>query len=390
LEGIDEDWSSLTTDNKADYRNIPHGTYTFKLKALGGSRLWSDTFEYSFVIHPPWWLSWWAYSAYSLLVFGMAFSYIRMRESSLKKRQRELEEKVSQATFEIRKQKDEVEKQKDFAEEQRKNAESQKHFADLQKHLAEEKNREILDSIEYAKRIQTAILPPLRIIREFLENAFVLYLPKDIVAGDFYWMETVGKTIYLAACDCTGHGVPGAMVSVVCNNALNRSLNEFGEREPGKIFDRTRELILENFSKSDEEVKDGMDASLCCLNLEKSELLWAGANNPLWIYRNGAKIIEEIKPDKQPIGSAHKPSAFTTHKIEIYPNDVLYLFTDGFTDQFGGSKNKKLTKRIFREILTQIAELPMEEQRSRLLDFHLQYRGKNEQVDDICIIGVKV
>ena len=259
-----------------------------------------------------------------------------------------------------------------------------------EKEKVEFQKQEILDSIEYAKRIQTAILPPPRIVKEFLKNSFVLYLPKDIVAGDFYWMESMDDKIYFAACDCTGHGVPGAMVSVVCNNALNRALNEFGERDPAKLFDKTRELVLENFAKSDEEVQDGMDASLAVLNVETKEMLWSGANNPLWIYRTKSNFIEEIKADKQPIGKGYENKPFTTHKVDLNEGDIIYLFTDGYSDQFGGDKGRKLTKSKFKDLLLKIANLPMEKQREELLSFHDKYRGIEEQVDDICIIGVRV
>ncbi|MFM7106798.1 MAG: triple tyrosine motif-containing protein, partial [Flavobacteriales bacterium] len=203
LEGMDENWSGLTSSNEATYGNLPQGTYTFLVKAMNSDGVWSEPFQYTFTIRPPWWLTWWAYAAYAIFIVGSIFSYIRWRERSLRARQKELEIKVDEATVVIRKQKDEVEHQKE---------------------VVEEKNREILDSIEYAKRIQTAILPPPRIIKSFLKGSFILYLPKDIVAGDFYWMDSMDDTIYFAACDCTGHGVPGALVSVVCNNALNRSV----------------------------------------------------------------------------------------------------------------------------------------------------------------------
>jgi serine phosphatase RsbU (regulator of sigma subunit) len=259
-----------------------------------------------------------------------------------------------------------------------------------QKHLVEVKNREILDSIEYAKRIQTAILPPARVVHSFFKDSFILYLPKDIVAGDFYWMEEAEGRTYFAACDCTGHGVPGAMVSVVCNTALNRAITEMGERLPGKILDRTREMVLENFSKSDDEVKDGMDASLACLLPDQKTLLWAGANNPLWIYRAGMRNIEEIKADKQPVGQSDQVKPFSTHEISVSPGDIIYLFTDGYADQFGGEHNRKLTRRGFKELLLSMADRAMDEQRSLLHEYLIQYRGTEEQIDDVCVMGVRV
>jgi tetratricopeptide (TPR) repeat protein len=286
-------------------------------------------------------------------------------------------------------------KQKDIIENQKNEVEIKNSLIEEQSRIVALKNNEILSSINYAKRIQTAILPPPRVVKEFLKNSFILYLPKDIVAGDFYWMDSAsteesgqGGEVFIAACDCTGHGVPGAMVSVVCNNALNRAVNEFGERLPGKIFDKARELVLENFEKSDEEVKDGMDASLCALDIKNRKLLWAGANNPLWILRNNEML--EYKPDKQPIGKGYDNKPFTTHEISLQEGDIIYLFTDGYADQFGGEKGKKMTKARFREFVLSIAHQSMEVQREALLKFHDEYRGQEEQVDDICVIGVRV
>jgi tetratricopeptide (TPR) repeat protein/serine phosphatase RsbU (regulator of sigma subunit) len=262
----------------------------------------------------------------------------------------------------------------------------QKEEVELQKEIVEEKNTEILDSITYAKRIQEAILPPTRLVKEWLPNSFILYKPKDIVAGDFYWMENIGDTIIFAAADCTGHGVPGAMVSVVCHNAMNRAVREFGLREPGKILDKTRELVVRTFEKSEEEVKDGMDIALCSMSGNK--LQYAGANNPLWIIRNGEVL--ETKATKQPIGKVDNPQPFTTHTFELQQGDVFYIFSDGYVDQFGGRKGKKFKAKAFRELLLSIQDRNMEEQRMLINEAFEQWRGDLEQVDDVCVIGVNV
>ncbi|MFM7813823.1 MAG: PP2C family protein-serine/threonine phosphatase, partial [Flavobacteriales bacterium] len=194
----------------------------------------------------------------------------------------------------------------------------------------------------------------------------------------------------LAVADCTGHGVPGALVSIACNNALNRAVSEFGLRDPGEIFDKTRELLIENFAKSDDDVKDGMDASLCALKLSEGRMKWSGANIPLWIYRKKQGLIEQIKGDRQSIGKVYDYKPFKTHDLEVSAGDVIYLFSDGYADQFGGLSNKKLTKAKFRELLMSIAELPASEQRIRLLDFQTTFRNGMAQVDDICVIGIVV
>lgn len=257
-----------------------------------------------------------------------------------------------------------------------------------QKAMVEEKNREVMDSINYAKRIQEAILPPPRIFQGALPNSFVLYKPKDIVAGDFYWLDRKGDEVIFAAADCTGHGVPGAMVSVVCNNAMNRAVREFGLTEPGAILNKTRELVVEQFGKSDEEVKDGMDIALC--SLKGNQLKYAGANNALWIIRKGAEGVEEYKATKQPIGKVDNPLPFETHSIELNPGDTFYIFSDGYVDQFGGEKGKKFKTKAFKQLLLSIQEGPLEDQCSVIDESFEAWRGDLEQVDDVCIIGVRV
>ncbi|MFT7614048.1 MAG: serine phosphatase RsbU (regulator of sigma subunit) [Parvicellaceae bacterium] len=267
---------------------------------------------------------------------------------------------------------------------QKKLIEVQKHEVELQKELVDEKNREILDSISYAKRIQKAILPPDKLFKENLPESFVLYKPKDIVAGDFYWMEKVRDTIFFAAADCTGHGVPGAMVSVICNNGLNRSVREFGLTEPGQILDKTRMLVIQEFEKSEEEVKDGMDIAMCALDGMKMH--YSGANNPLWIVRNGEVL--ETKADKMPIGKYDSLAPFRTHTLELQEGDSIYVFTDGYVDQFGGEKGKKLKAKNFKELLLSIQDQPMSLQKTSLDESFEKWRGDLEQIDDVCIIGV--
>ncbi|MEY4110445.1 MAG: hypothetical protein RLZZ46_800, partial [Bacteroidota bacterium] len=265
----------------------------------------------------------------------------------------------------------------------------QKRIIGMQKTKVEEQKREILSSIEYARRIQQAILPSEQFMHHHLPEYFLIYQPKDIVAGDFYWMQLIDETIYLAVCDCTGHGVPGAMVSVVCHNALNRALNEFEEREPGKILDKTRDLVVGNFAGSDENVQDGMDASILCFVPGENKVIWSGANHTLWIYRNEKKTIYAVKPDKQAVGKTDNPIPFTTKEIDIGHGDILYLTTDGYADQFGGENGRKLTRKRFKEYLTGIAGLPMKEQQNLLTAYHFEYKGQEEQVDDICVMGIR-
>ena len=259
-----------------------------------------------------------------------------------------------------------------------------------QKEMVEEKNREIVDSINYALRLQQAIIPPIDKIKEKFPDSFVLFKPKDIVSGDFYWMDVKGNTVSLAAADCTGHGVPGALVSVVGANSLNRCVKEFGLKKPSIILDKLRELIVETFEMSNHEVKDGMDISFIQFDPERKKAQWSGANNPLWILRNDSTEIEEIKADKQPIGKFEHGKPFTNHEIEVFPGDCFYLFTDGFADQFGGEKGKKLKAAVMRDLFISMKGVPMETQKTKINEAFENWKNVLEQVDDVCVIGLRI
>lgn len=278
--------------------------------------------------------------------------------------------------------------------------------------IIEHKHQEMIDSVTYAKRIQTAILPTNAFFFHHLPDSFVLYKPKDIVAGDFYWMEPVGDSmIIFAAADCTGHGVPGAMVSVICSNALNRAVKEYHMTEPANILYKTRDIVIERFERSEEEVKDGMDVSLCNYNKTLKVLQYSGAQNPLWIVsRNPNKVssekevlnarelgltaydlyLHEIKPNKQPIGKYAELSPFTNHSIQMEAGDIIYLFSDGYADQFGGPKGKKFKYSTFKELILSVYEQPMAEQRQIIDQRFEEWRGELEQIDDVCVIGVRI
>lgn len=289
--------------------------------------------------------------------------------------------------------------QKQEVETQKEEIENQKHQVELAHAQLERKNEEVMDSITYARRIQKAILPPNSIVKKLLPAAFILYKPKDIVAGDFYWLDSsVVNTgngdeseVLFAAADCTGHGVPGALVSVVCNNAMNRAVREYGLRDPGQILDKVRDIVIAEFSRSDEEVKDGMDIALVSL-AKKSDmttrLKFAGANNPLWLIRDQELI--EIKADKQPIGKYAEHQPFTTHEMDLKAGDCLYVFSDGYADQFGGEKGKKFKARNMKDLLLGIHKDSPESQKYALDKAFEDWRGSLEQVDDVCVIGVRI
>lgn len=280
-----------------------------------------------------------------------------------------------------------------------------------QKEIVEHKNSEIVDSIQYAKRLQGAILASDESIRKFFKSSFLFYLPKDIVAGDFYWIEEVDEWKFFAAADCTGHGVPGAMVSVVCHNALNRSVKEFGFSDPAEILNNVRRLVIETFAKSESEVKDGMDIGLCAFNKKTEELFFAGANNGLYLITNkdnnevitycndngsilqsadNAHILCEIKPDKQPVGKYTHMHPFVSHKIHYQKGDIIYLFSDGYADQFGGPKNKKYKSKNFKQLLLDNHHLDLKSQEQKIRSEFQNWKGTREQLDDVCVFAVQL
>jgi serine phosphatase RsbU (regulator of sigma subunit) len=259
-----------------------------------------------------------------------------------------------------------------------------------QKAIIEEKNKDITDSINYAKRIQDAILPDLEIKERLFPDSFIILQPRDIVSGDFYWFSEKNGEQIITAADCTGHGVPGAFMSMIGNAFLTEVVNERGITEPGKVLSDLRYLVIRALKQTGAqgEQKDGMDMSLLRI-LPNYKADWAGANNPLWIIRRGQLI--EYKGDKRPVGFyTGKGLPFTNHSIELQKGDTLYIFTDGFADQFGGPEGKKFKYARLKELLLSIQHSTMKEQESILLKTFRDWQGKLEQVDDVCIIGVRI
>ena len=249
---------------------------------------------------------------------------------------------------------------------------------------------QVTDSIKYAKRIQDAILPPSKMIDRLLPNSFILFKPKDIVSGDFYWMEEKGDKVFFAAVDCTGHGVPGALMSIVGSNALNLALSNKKVANPGDVLNELNNAISTSLHKVDDSsAKDGMDIAVCAINKEKNELEYSGAYNPLYLVRNGE--VEQIKADKYAIGSVDvEEHTYTNHTLQLQKGDYIYIFSDGYPDQFGGVKGKKFMYKKFRELLLEVSSQPIDKQKE-LLDTTIEdWRGPLEQVDDILIIGLQI
>ena len=273
-------------------------------------------------------------------------------------------------------------------------------------HIVSQKNKEITASITYAKRIQDALFPTLGKFYQELPNSYLIYKPKDIVAGDFYWLEKKDDLVLFAVADCTGHGVPGAMVSVVCNNALNRTVNEFKITQPALILDKVTELVKSAFEKSEEKVMDGMDICLCSLNTKTKELEYAGAHNSLYIvtknknnftqYINDRTIIEgdnyliTIPANKQPIGDFEYIKPFVNHSIQLAKGDYLCLFSDGYADQFGGERGKKFKYKPFKNMLLSTYNKPYVEQKQTIETVFENWIGDFEQIDDVCLMGINI
>jgi serine phosphatase RsbU (regulator of sigma subunit) len=262
-----------------------------------------------------------------------------------------------------------------------------------QKEELEEKNKDITDSINYAKRIQEAILPPMEMCKDLFPESFILFHPRDIVSGDFYWFaEKNGKRL-IAAVDCTGHGVPGAFMSMIGNSFLNEIVNERGITQPDLILNKLRDQVIHSLKQSEAEnrANDGMDISLLCFEEKQGRLSaqWAGANNSLWLIRDG--ICIPYHPDKRPISySRGQELPFTNHSIDLQKGDLLYIFSDGFADQFGGDRGKKFKYKQLQEVLLSIRNEAMHIQEKRLLQAFNNWKGALEQVDDVLIIGVRV
>ncbi len=264
----------------------------------------------------------------------------------------------------------------------------QKRIIEDQKLLVEEKNTEILDSINYAKYLQGAILPDEKDIIQNFTDGFLLYMPKDIVAGDFYWHHHSNDYIYFAVADCTGHGVPGALVSVVCANALDKAVTDLNCPEPGPLLDNVREIVIKQFEGVNKDVKDGMDISLCRIDHQSGELLFAGANNPCWVHSgNGWNVI---KGDRQPVGNYDHATPFATKSIHVEKGDWLFLLTDGIIDQFGGEDGKKLKSKGLQEWLSESNDLSGTDRQKHLVEKLNSWLEREEQIDDICILGIRL
>lgn len=359
LEGYDENWASPTNVRYASYTELPGGTYTFKIKATNSDGVWKEIpYEISIKVIPPWWKTTWFYVVSSILIIASIFGFISYRTSSIKKENKLLENKVTERTKELA-----------------------------------EKNRDITSSIEYAKRIQEAILPSKDLIFSKLKNAFILYKPKDIVSGDFYWFGEKNNNKIIAVVDCTGHGVPGAFMSMIGHNLLNQIVSEKNILTPGIILEKLHKGVQAALKQgqNDVDTNDGMDVSILSINTDTRECLWSGAFRSLVIVNNEGDL-EKIEGNKYPVGGAQLDTerVFETHYRQLNKNDCLYMSTDGYADQFGGIKGKKFMVKQLYDIFKSIHQYNIIEQQKELEKTFTDWKGNFEQVDDVLIIGIKL
>lgn len=360
------DWSEWKESSEIDF--IPHsGTYTVSVRAKNIFGNIVSSREYNMEVQAPIWEQVWfiimvtlVLSAIITLIFILSQ---KRKEKRLRKYNKELEQKVEERTLQIQEQKDQIER----------------------------KNTEITDSINYASQIQTAILPPLQIMKKFISESFILNRPKNIVSGDFYWLSRVDNSLIITVADCTGHGVPGAFLSILGVTFLNEIILKIDILHANTILNILRKRIIKSLNQKGYQSKrlDGIDLALIILNLETNELEYAGANNPAYIVRNNN--LTEIKADDMPIGMHfHSDKPFTNHTAQVQKGDMIYLFSDGYVDQFGGKQGRKFLSKNFKELIKTISVFPMEEQKNILNETIETWKGDRPQLDDILIMGLRV
>ncbi len=385
---------------KATFQNLPPGNYVFSYRAKGKDGIWSYYKGIEFEILKPLWQRTWFILLMVALLMAAVYVFIKLRERALRIRNEMLEKLVQERTREIEMQKVELEQKNIELEQQQEEIIAQRDELARQRDVARKQRdeiarqqAEIMDSIYYAKRIQAAILPPISMIKKFIPELFILYLPRDIVSGDFYWFKKIEDKIIVAAADCTGHGVPGAFMSMLGIALLEEiSMTQRDNLNTGKMLDTLRDRVIQSLHQTGkiEEAKDGMDIALYILDTKTLRLQFSGAFNPLLIVRNDT--LYELKPDRMPIGIFEDVrDNFKTIYFDVETNDMIYSFSDGYASQFGSKKGKKFRISRLKKLLLSISELPVDEQLEYLQTTLKNWMGvKYKQVDDILVIGVRV
>jgi serine phosphatase RsbU (regulator of sigma subunit) len=385
LEGFDSEWSPANKKTEATYTSLPPGKYIFKVTASNRYGQWSQTpAEFVFNITPPFWRTIWFYLAVIIFVTTSIILFIKHRERKLKNERDNLEKIVKERTHEVVEQKKEIEQQHDILIEQQK---------------------EITESIQHAKRLQSAVIPSESVFNEVFSDSFILYKPKDIVSGDFYWFCKHDNNIIVIAADCTGHGVPGAFTSMLGISLLNKIVTDAETTSPDEIMHKMRENIIKSLNQSEESnLQDGMDMVILTFNTELTELEFCGANNSMFIVRKNEFLtdnpdclviksenffIKEYKGNKMPVSIYPRMTPFAKEKIKLFPEDKIYIFSDGYMDQIGGPRKKRFMNKQFKEVLLEINNLPMQEQKRNLDQKMQDWMICEKQLDDITVIGIR-
>ena len=371
LEGFDSRWTKPGTNHFVTYTNLDPGVYTFKVKASNNDGAWNENaIVIKLTIVPPFWKTTW----FRLSVIGgfilLVFSFFRARIRRLRRTQIKLEAQVAAKTRELR---------------------EEKELVDRQNELIEKKNHSITSSIHYAKRIQESILPIKEKLNDLIPESFIFFKPKDIVSGDFYWFANYKGTILVAAVDCTGHGVPGAFMSLIGNNLLNDVVKSHGIIDPLEILKRMHEGLVTALKKGEQEsdTVDGMDITLCAFNIKNKTLEVSSSGRSLLMIRGGQ--IKKMKIGKYPLGLVTKKAiVFEKETLEIKEGDTFYLYTDGYCDQFGGDNDDKYLDSNFEALLLKIQNQNMESQSVSLGKEIENWRGENPQIDDMLVIGIRI
>jgi len=394
LEGLEDDWNVGGKDRRAVYTSLPSGEYTFLLRASNNDGVWNKkSVKFDFEIRPPFWNTWWFRILLLIFALGALATVHRLRMFTIKKQKFMLERRVKVRTSELletnkmlkkvnldlRNSKDEIVAQ----------AEEIKVVNDKLRN----KQEELEDSFHYAQNIQQFIMPPAAVLENHFQETFLFNRPRDIVSGDFFWAKSEGKFAMFAVADCTGHGVPGAMISMLGINLLeelSKKNNYLVEMNTAGILNELRIQVKHRLNHKAKALfaKEGMDISLCIYNSETKELAYSGANNPILIA--GKEDIQIVAASKNPIGLYHKEAPFKQELLQLYNGDMVYLYSDGYSDQFNGSNGRKLKTKYFRELLISVKNRSTEKQKQELQDFLQSWMGKADQIDDIMVLGVRV
>lgn len=376
LEGLDKDWYPVTIENFATWSNIPNGKYTFLLRSMNHNGVWNDDpLKFAFKVIPPFWKTNWFKILLVAIIITILYLFIKFRLRRLEKARELLQQKVLKRTQALYAKNEEL-----VVEQER----TKKILEDLKN-----RDKDITDSLNYAKRIQEAIMPPDDVVQSILPKSFVYFKPQGIVSGDFYWIHEEDDDLFVTVVDCTGHGVPGALMSIVGFELLVQAVNIKGLKKPAEILFEMNKGIRSTLRQSEDEdsIKDGMDVSLIRFNRKSNIVEYAGAFNPLYYVRDNQ--MEVVRGNRFPIGifDGSQIKCFDNHEIEHKEGDVFYIFSDGYADQFGGPNNKKFKYKPFRDMLLDVSSKSFYDQQRILHERLVDWKGQNEQIDDICVIG---